>query len=295
MELDGMAVKVASQYVEIKRPEVSTDFDVCAYEKQYFEKVFAFPSDPLDEYRNDKREVLTTLLDGSSVAEFRLVKPDGTKQVLNDNTFGQYFAPGSFTEQPLKTGFVVDWLLVFNAFGGGIYSIETSQTDFGEETVSKSWNYKLQLYSDLQANLTVRIKTIHEGIVKNRENYEGIKWTRWIRVPGIFGNKTIVTEANNYESTNNQLIQIRDRILYEYIMSIELVPSVVINTFTEDRLQANEMFVTNYAVLGHELFNEQQVYSMPSEYSPEYYVRNTKATFELKFQDVDQSNIKYNL
>ena len=295
MDLDGMAVKVASQYVEIKKPEIQSDFDVGEYERSYFEKVLAFPSDSLDQYRNDKREVLTTLLDGASVVEFRLVKPDGTKEILNGPTYGEYFAPGSFAEQPLKTGFVVDWLLVFNAFGGGIYYIETSQTDFGQETVSRSWDYKLQLYSDLEANLTVRVKTVHEGLVKNRENYEGITCTRWIRVPGIFGNKTPVTEANNYESTNNQLIQIRDRVLYEYDMSIELVPAAVINSFTEDRIQANQMFVTNYAVLGHEIFNEKQVYSMPSEFTPEYYVRNTKATIEMKLKDVDQSNIKYNL
>ncbi len=295
MTLDGMAVKAASQFVKITKPTVETEFDLCPYEAPYFEKVFAYPTDAGDEYRNDKREVLTTLLDDTSIAEFRLVKPDGTKEVLNDNTFGEYFAPGSFTNQPLKTGFVLDWLLVFSTFGGGVYYIETSQTDFGDELITRTWDYKLQLYSEQQANLSVKIKTVHEGLVKNRENYEGLTWVRWVRVPGIFGNKTPITEVDNYESTSNKLIQIRDRIKYEYVFSIELVPSEVINTFTEDRLQANEMFVSNYAIFGHEVFEEKQVYSMPSEYTPEYFVRNTKATFELKLQDVDQSNIKYNL
>jgi hypothetical protein len=295
MTLEGMAVKAASKFVEVTKPTIENEFDLCPYEVPYFEKVFAFPNDAANEYKNDKREVLTTLLDAASVAEFRLVKPDGSKQVLNDNTFGEYFAPGFFVNQPLKTGFVVDWLLVFNAFGGGVYCIETSQTDFGEEVISSSWNYKLQTYSEQEANLTTRIKTVHNGLVKNRENYEGMTWVRWVRVPGIFGNKTPITEVDNYESTNNRLVQIRDRIKYEYQLSIELVPSVVINTFTEDRLQANEMFVTNYALFSHEIFEDKQVYSMPSDYTPEYFVRNTKAAFDLKLQDVDQSNIKYNL
>jgi hypothetical protein len=295
MTLEGMAVKIASQFVNVPKPIVENEFDLCPFESPYFEKVFAYPTDDSDEYRNDKREVLTTLLDGSSVAEFRLVKPDGTKEVLNDNTFGEYFAPGSFVNQPLKTGFVVDWLLVFNAFGGGTYYIETSQTDFGDERITNSWDYKLQIYSEQQANLTTRIKTVHNGLVKNREDYEGMTWVRWVRVPGIFGNKTAIVEADNYESTSNQLVQIRDRVKYEYLLSVELVPSFVINTFTEDRLQANEMFVSNYALFGHEIFEDKQVYSMPSEFTPEYYTRNTKATFEMKLLDVDQSNIKYNL
>jgi hypothetical protein len=254
-----------------------------------------FPSDILDEYRNDRTDLLTTLLDVTSAAVFRLIKPDGTKIDLNDDTFGTYYATGSFTEQPLKTGFIVDWVLVFNAFGGGCYSLETAQTDFAEEVIKTSWKYRVSKYSDQAANRTTKIKTVHGGVVKNRENYEGMTWARFIRVPGMFGNKTPITEVDNYESTNNQLVQIRDRVKFEYVLSIELVPSAVINTFFEDRIQANEMFISNYAIFGHEVFDNKKVYSMPSDLTPEYFVRNTNAVFEFKMSDVDQSNIKYNL
>lgn len=40
-----------------------------------------------------------------------------------DNTYGQYFAPGSFSTHPTYVGVIINWAKVLSAFGPGIYRI----------------------------------------------------------------------------------------------------------------------------------------------------------------------------
>ena len=295
IELEGMAVKQPVNIVSLEPVGIEQEFNLCDFECCYQELSFAYPSDPSDKRRNDLTELLTTKKEDGSTVVFKLIREDGTEIILNDDTYGTYYPEGSFSSQPLKVGFVIDWLKVFNALGGGLYRPQIVQTDFAVESVFNRWEHKLQIYSDLSANETVKIHTVHEGIVKNREDYEGIRWERWIRIPAVFGNKEIVTELNNYETTGNKILPIRDRLRYTYTLSTELLISEIANRFFEDLFQANEFYVTNYNVFGNEIFNEKRVYNMPEETSPEYYVRNTKASYTFQFLDYDQSNIKYNI
>jgi hypothetical protein len=269
--------------------------EFCVKECCYKELVFALPSDPSNEYKNDKREVLINLLSVGSTFSFKLRKSTGEEYDLNDNTYGIFYDVGSFVNQPLKAGYVIDWLLVYNLHGGGQYTLIIEQTDFGQTRTYERWPYHLMIYGDDKADKTVKIHTIHEGVIANKEDYEGITWERWIRIPGFFGEKEPTIESETYESSSRQLIPIRDRILLSYNLYSNMLISEVVNRFLYDLFFASKMYISTYKLTSHEDFIEKEVYPMPSDLTPNYFVNNTKASLDFTLRDIDQNTVKYNI
>lgn len=286
---------ISSPVISVSTIPQGIDMEFCVDQCCYVEHAFAYPTDPNDEYRADKTDILITLLDGGSTFEFRLIKPDGTFEVLNDNTYGTYFPPGTYPDQPLKTGYVIDWTTVFNLLGAGTYQIEADQTDFGTTTTATRWDYEVSLFDEKAASRTVKIKTFHEGIVQNGEDYEGVDWTRYIRIPANFGKKNAILESDAYETSTRQLRQISDKVLFEYTLESELLIAEVINRFLYDRFLANRMFISSYGLYDHETFFNKEVYAMPNDFEPNYFETSPKAFFSFTMRDIDQSTLKRNV
>ena len=276
-------------------PEVqASEFCLFDYECCYTEIASVYPTDVTDTYRNDKTSILITLLDDSSTFEFKLVKGD-TEILLNSNLYGDFFDKGSFTDQPLKAGYVIDWVKVYNLNGGGLYKIVVSQTDFGDTVTKESWNYSVKVFSEQLVDKTVKLVSTHEGIVQNVEDYEGLIWKRYIRLPGTFGQRQPIPETDTFETVDRKLEQIQDKQLFEYTLETGLIISEVALSLLKDRFLSNRLEVTNYDYFAHEKFEDYEVYPLPTSEEPTYYPFNSKVQYNFVFSDKDQSTVKRNI
>ena len=133
MLLGGISCRTPAKVIQL--PTIETIVCPCNFVTKcdYEEFAFASPTEPTNAHKNDFKSLLVTLLDTSSTYSFTLVSSNGTETDLDDDTYGVLFDKGFNTSQPLKVGFQVNWLKVYNALGGDVYTIKVKQTDFETE------------------------------------------------------------------------------------------------------------------------------------------------------------------
>ena len=99
-----------------------TSFNFCDLKCPYAEPKFSEAGAIVDNYKNDKTDLLITIAQAADTVTFKIFKCEDGEEVLkatiSDNTYGTYFAPSYFPDQ-LKYGFLADWNLIYNAFDHG--------------------------------------------------------------------------------------------------------------------------------------------------------------------------------
>ena len=150
-------------------PEVGPqiDFCTCDYECEYENDVFADLTSSED-FRNDKSSFLIGLSADNSTLDIVLVDSSGNETIINDNTFGEYFAKGTFTgeNQVNYVGFIADWKKILTGLGAGKYYFKFTETTFGEEFVTESVKYRLYPYNENIVINTIRFRFIQNGLIE---------------------------------------------------------------------------------------------------------------------------------
>lgn len=261
--------------------EQSNDFCYCRLECEYTELAFAEAGG--DEYKNDKSSFLFQKMVGADSIVFELYKAGALVATLNDDTLGIYYA--SFPAQALYTGFVIDWGLVADAHGFGVYQFKAQQTILGDASTFESRVFRLMPYADDLADGTVKIESYQNGnIIGSPFDYTDLNWYSSYRVAGRFGGKSPVIEVDNYVKSDFTKAQIQDRIRTEYTLQTRLLPSVVANAVAYDQVLANSILITDYNVLSHELYRQIQV--RPISIDAKEYEQNRRMSFEIKLEAV---------
>lgn len=295
MEPTEIATKMVTTSVEIPEDIPSLSFCFCDYECDFVETVFADLADT-DSYKNDRTDIgLFNIPDtvGGSYA-IRLIKGDGTVINITDNTYG------SLTDlDPLRSnlptyfGYLLNWNLVATLEGFGKYHIEVDLINYTKTITRTSYDFQLTPYSEENADGTVKLETVHNGCMENGIDYGTIGWTRSIRIPAFFGNKVQRLETDNYFDTQNNKTQIRDQIVNEYTLETERLPSTVMTPLIEDKLLANQIFITDYNLFNFEDTRQLQVVAIEIA-EQNYSSKSRKASFKIVFEDKLQNIIKRN-
>ena len=284
----------AEETVSVTFPKegIKLDFCHCNFECDYEESVFANPGE--SEFENDKSSFLYQLLSNTSTIEFTLVKEStGEEFPIVDNTYGQYYPKGSFTDHPLKAGVIIEWEKVFIEEGGGRYYLKVDQTNFTQLVTYESRYFKLQRFQLLLADLTVRIETIQNGYIEGGLDFTGLNWVQWIRVPGTFGQGRPNLEKENYLDGTRRRTQIQDGVNYEYTLKTQLINSEVSDFIFRNLILANEITVSDYTIWNHKVYRSLEV--DPTEIPEPIYTAGTrKAIFAITFTDRKEDTIKRN-
>ena len=294
MEPTELATKMITSSVEVPQEIPSLSFCFCDYECDFVETAFADLADT-DSYKNDRTDIgLFNIPDtvGGSFA-IRLIKSDGTIINIVDNTYGSLTALGSLASLPTYFGYLVNWNLVATLEGFGKYHIEVDLTNYTNTITRKSYDFQLMPYSEESADGTVKIETVHNGCVENGIDYGSIGWIRSIRLPAIFGNKIQRLETDNYFDTQNNKTQIRDQVVNEYTLSTERLPSMVMTPLIEDKLLANQIFITDYNLFNFDDIRKLEVVAVEIA-EQNYSSKSRKASFKIVFEDKLQNIIKRN-
>jgi hypothetical protein len=262
------------------------DFDFTGFTCDYIEYVFG---NAADEINNDKSSFLLKKALNTDTIVFELWKGGEKKQDIIDNTLGEFY--DGFAVQPLYVGVVIHWEKVLSLYGFGQYTIRAVQNIASQETTFTSRTFQILSYSALNANNTVRIETYQQGYILNSDfDYRDLLpdgWYQSFRVWGKFGAKTPIFESEPYLSENRVLRQNQDKIIAEYTLELEALPSVIHNQLIYDNMLANEVFITDSNILNTEKFERVSLYPKSIE-EPEATAYNTRMNQVIKLVEKEQ-------
>jgi len=272
-------------------PEVTeqnfNDVCICDFiQCEYKEHTFASPANPDDFWKNDKNEFLFKRFVPVDTVEMELHK-DGVKvDDLNTNTYGTFFngfASGS-AEQQLYVGYLLEWLLVYNAFGAGTYTVVTNLNIIGVASTVTSREFNLTLYNDILANGTVRIETTQNGnIFGNQFDFTDLNWYQSLRLPAIFGNPTPIFETTDYMTSTHKRVQNKAKMGREWTLNTKLISWQVVEKLIYNKMLGNEILVTDYQIKAESIWRRIPVFMQEVE-KPELR-NNPKRRYNIKFTD----------
>jgi len=294
MALRGWSTTTPSNVITIPTVEdVVCSCNFVSSSCDYEELAFAYPSDENDTYRNDFKSILITLLDATSTYEFFLVGSDKVETPLIDDTYGKLFDLGFNELQPLKVGYKIDWLKVYNTLGGDTYTIRVKQTDFDNTITVDSQNIKLMMFSELASQGTVKIQSNQKGVYLQGEDYEGMNWVNMNRIVAEFGNETQQNEISRLKNGDYKSYDIQNEYFYQYTLSTNLLPSAIADFILNQDTKTDQIFVSNYDIYAYRQYRDLEVIAEGSVEPSEDYKTNKNKKFNIVFNDAT-SNIKRN-
>ena len=282
---NGQSIKLLGKSIPVIPPPDNNDICICYFIKcQYVENVFR-SADGL-EYKNDKSEFLFRRLIASDTVSMVLEKSGNEVTTLTDNTYGEFIDgfDEATAEQDLYKGYVIDWNLVYLAFGSGNYNLKVSLNILGNSSEYTSRQFLLMPYSDLAADGTVKIRSVQNGnIIGNNFDFTGLNWNQYLRIPGRFGNPTPEYETDRYQDSQYNLKQIKDNMSRIWSLNTGLINWEVANKLVYNKVMANEIYITDYSIKAESIWRGIQVKLSEIEKPPLF--NSTDKRYLLKFVD----------
>lgn len=212
---------------------------------------------------------------------------------LNNNTFGYFYAPGSITSQPTYNGYALNWGLVQQYLGPGIYRVGVQvlintpkiiivrgvPISYVQQTIVQcaySEPFLLRAWDCVLAEGTVKFESSITGNVGSIDEYYklfdlcGIKWYDSIRMRGFFGfEKSKYDELIN-EWQSGQLEEVRDKTINRFTFDSYYLPKWVHDRFKAYALMADTLLVSDYNINNSDYFIKQKGVRKAAGYEPVY-------------------------
>ena len=281
--------------VEIPKKGAIVDFCICDYECEYINQVFA--SDSIDQYKNDKSSFLISLTDDTSVLEIRLIG-NGNDLLINDDTYGRYFAKGSFTNtinQVNYVGFVADWKKIFDTLGAGQYYFTFKETVFSQDFETESVKYQLQIFSDELANKTVKFNLVQNGVVEGGIDYTGLDWDTEVRIKAKVNYQAPILTVDNFATSGRVKTQIQDKTIENFQIETGLIPSKIGDLFVKSGVMSNQIYFTDYNLFAYKKYEDFNVIITEISDFKGNFNLNSTGSFTFIAEERVQNNVKRNV
>lgn len=289
---NGFACSQDSAIITKPDEDVKLDFCYCEYECDYTE--YAFYEVGGDTYTNDQASLLIDTIVSSGTVVFKLINAyTDVETILNDNTYGTFYAKGDLEGHPEKTGMLVDWQKVGTIIGNGVYFLRSELTVFGSTFTTDTHNYKVMPYSIDMADGTVKIITYHDGAVESGLDYTGLNWLKSVRLKGLFS-QAYEYESIEYVNTSRKNRQIQDRVTNLYTLETSMLPSNVADPFMIDKILANEINMYDYNIFNYKNYRGVKLRPVSIEDNINFPGQSTRMRFVITFKDETENNIKHN-
>jgi hypothetical protein len=288
MEQTAYSVNLCTSSAAIPEFPPVIDFCYCDYDCDYRQLVLYGNND----YETDRSDFLIDIPDLTGSFEIYLKNIiTGVEVQLLDNTYGTYFALGSFSTQPKKGGYLINWGLVASVLGAGRYKVRIIQNYFGQSPETISHEYNLKPYSATLANGTVKFEAVQNGCIIGGVDYTGMNWVSSVRFPAYFYEIDPRTEIESYQSLSRKVTQIQETTVIRYQLDTKLIPNQVLNKIKNDKLMADDIFITDYNLLSFEDLRSINV--VRTEFNKFGTFRGSrKGVFSIVFEEKKQNKIK---
>jgi hypothetical protein len=245
--MPGLAIQLLAVPV-VRLPVVAEARDWCTCEFTCDWEELAFAG--VDRHEKDFTSFLSRKVAAGDVLTFSLQKDGVEVAEIADNTYGTFYDFGDFAAQPLYSGWVANWSLVYAAFGVGRYQVVAAGTIAGIAVSFPSRYFRVLPYDARIAHRTVKLEGYQTGdIIGSDWSYAGLLpggWYQSIRLNGWFGDYRPEIEVDDYLDTSYRLVQNRTQVVGRYVMTLEGIPHSVFRDVARDNLLGNELFVTDY-------------------------------------------------
>lgn len=234
------------------------EFCICDYTCNFEELALYDVNNQADGYKNDKSSFFTQAAADTSTITFvlRNVKTSEETILNGNNTLGEFFDIGSFESSPLSTGYIVDWLKVFQNLTYGVYEVDIKEDVFGQETVSTSHRYKVIAYSERIANQTVKIESVLSACYLDSLDYTGVNWPVSIRIPGEFAGVNIEYESTDYQDQGRSYRDSFSKMRNTYNFQSELVPWSIAEKLLYVMFMANDLTISDYNLFNVRIYDK---------------------------------------
>jgi hypothetical protein len=208
-----------------------------------------------------------------------LIKPldsSFTPIALTDDTYGAFYAFGYFVDGNGRSyiSYKLDFKKLLTLLGPGTYQIKTIESMIvGPDLNTFDFAFCVAQYTSKRSDKTVRLQFLNSGTITDRFN-EGetvsfpSAFDNQIRVNGFFGkdNSEFVIERTKYN--NKKLIDISNKRVPKYSLSVRQVPQDVHDFISINVLQAEQIEISDYNRNNSKRHINTAV-SNPGAYNPE--------------------------
>jgi len=289
MDKCAMLTKLNTNLVSIPQPGYEREFCYCCYECNVCNSV-VFGGSAV-EANNDKSSFLfQKQLIGDTIS-IKLYKDAAFLTDLNSNALGQFF--NGIGANGLLVGYVLDWNLVFGAYGVGTYYVETEYTIIGVSGTYTSQDFNLLPYSEEQANGTIRIEWTQNGTIQsNPIDFTGLNWYQSVRLRGSIVTLQPELIQENYTTTDRRTTQIQSQIVEKWRLSTELICKELKDLIYCDLVLANSIKISNFNLF-QELLIQKEV-NVESLEELKVFQGNRNFAIAINFEDRVKNKLKRN-
>jgi hypothetical protein len=253
--------------------------------------------EPSDDHFNDKHSVIWFFDElFSDVKIYLQKKTSGTWAdviELTDDTYGTFYEFGFFVNKFSESaiGYLIDWTLVLNEEGVGMYRVRVTGTKaIGSFTDQYSFEFDLQVYTQYRADRTVRVEWNRNGVLGNRitdervDDYGVLDWYNSIRIPNsLFGLDVSELTQEYIRYPNGANVWLGDSQVEELTWNIYSLPQELHRFLQVDLMQAGKMKFTDYNKLAPTPNVDRWVVPT-SGYKPEWVIGTVNAPVKLTFK-----------
>ena len=232
--------------------------DLTVYNCQFKHVVLANSSG--NEFENDKSSILGMFPTWTTSVVFVIQKLQGAswvdKHTVTDNTYGDYYPQGYWTNKPKYAGFVINWANVLAQWSTGLYRIKSTEVNplNPSGVVKYSLEYCLKEFGCSTPENTVRIEWWNNrkigSISNDREvlDFSDINWYNQYRLPlSIFGYPTSEYEVEENQYPNGEYEHVKIIQKETYILKLGEMPSYLHDILKTYALMSGTLQITDYS------------------------------------------------
>lgn len=284
----------------------------CGYCNVVFGNIISGEPVMIPTYENDFNSFLINfqaLLNASVIIRLqKLVGSTWTNQdILNNNDYGTYYNLGSIAGHNTYTGYLLNWALVLDSFGVGIYRVLFTLSQSGSVSNLCSEQFNLLAWDCMRANGTVKIETNITGKIGDKKidyllhDFSGFYWYDSIRINGFFGYekvseyKTVNLEWGN--PYHGKIQKVRDEAIQSYELKIRQdTIQPVHHGIMIIAMMADELMISDYNINNSDYNFKRFKVVGASGYEPTYFndkgrrIAGVKVTFKRAVQSVIKTN-----
>ena len=117
-------------------------------------------------------------------------------------------------------------------------------------------------------------------------------WYQSYRIKGKLTELSPKLEVDTYFTSVYKKTQIQDKVIRQFELQTNLIPSFIERILIDDNILANEFLVSDYNIFNSEVFFRKSLY--PSEINRKYFTNSINSIITIKLEEKVQDRIKRN-
>lgn len=287
MSLCGMATTIQTENITVPSSAYEPDFCYCKYECDTCYDVWGGGS--LD-WQNDNTTFAFIKTISTDTFSLSLWKNGVNVATITDNTYGDFVS--SYASKPKQYSFVINWDLVYQAFGNGNYIFKNNYTSVGVANEFVSQEFCLSQYNDTEANGYIKFDWFQDGEILNNNFIFCTPLFHSIKFNGLLNIDSPKTNKDSYATSEREIKQFRTEQVNNYTFSSKMINQSMYTLLNENIFLAEKLTITDFNLFGTGFKQKDFKFNEVSEFNDP---NNTRLiNLKLSLEDYKQNIIKNN-